>query len=481
MSACAAQADAFPAVPRTPGLRVHRRVWWRRCVAVAALAAGTALTAQAQAQTTQTTMATPARPASAYSAALVSDWFGLALQLTQQTPGFSPPIAARALAYLSLALYESVVPGMPDHQSLAGQLNELSSLPWAQPDEVLHWPTVANATLATMTRMMYSNASAENKARIDLLERNMVLRHAADFDPAGLSPEIANRSESFGRLMAMALMTWARTDGGHEAWGPLRRGIPNYVPPSGPGQWSATPPGFAPALMPRWGDNRTFVLRSAKDCPAPAPPPYDETKGSAFYQDAQEVYQINRQATQAQRQIAIYWADDPGKTPTPAGHWSFIASDLLAQRKASLADAARTMAQLNLAMADAFIAAFHAKYSHSVLRPVTYVQLVIDSNWVPTMMDTPPFPEYPSAHSAQSSAAAGVLAQVFGAQTGFTDNTHNDRGWGPRDFASFTSAADEASRSRLYAGIHFGFGVRGGQAQGRCVADKVLALKLRKD
>ena len=93
--------------------------------------------------------------------------------------------------------------------------------------------------------MMYSNASAENKARIDLLERNMVLRHAADFDPAGLSPEIANRSESFGRLMAMALMTWARTDGGHEAWGPPRRGIPNYVPPSGAGQWSATPPGFA--------------------------------------------------------------------------------------------------------------------------------------------------------------------------------------------------------------------------------------------
>jgi hypothetical protein len=456
--------------PRSGRYRIARR--WLATALLATMAVGAPAGAQTAAPTD--------RPASAYSGALVSDWFTLALQLTQQTPGFSPPVAARALAYLSLALYESVVPGMPDHRSLAGQLNELSSLPWAQPDEVLHWPTVANAAMATMTRMMYSNASAENKARIDLLERNMVLQHAQDFDPATLTPEIRNRSDSFGRLMAMALMTWARTDGGHEAWGPPRRGIPSYVPPSGEGQWSPTPPSYAAALLPRWGLNRPFALSSPQDCPAPPPPAYDESKNSAFYQDAQEVYRISKAATQEQRQVALYWADDPGKTPTPAGHWTFIASDLLRLRKANLADAARTMAQLNLAMADAFIAAWSAKYQYSLLRPVTYVQLVIDSNWVPTMMDTPPFPEYPSAHSVQSSAAAGVLESVFGATTRFTDNTHNDRGWGPRDFPSFRAAADEASRSRLYAGIHFGFGVRGGQAQGRCVAQKALALQMRK-
>ena len=133
-----------------------------------------------------------------------------------------------------------------------------------------------------------------------------------------------------------------------------------------------------------------------------------------------------------------------------------------------------------MAMSDAFIAGWATKYGLNVLRPVTYVQLVIDSAWVPTLMDTPPFPEYPSGHSVQSSAAATVLAQIFGAQTAFTDNTHNDRGWGPRSFKDFQSAADEAARSRLYAGIHFGFGVTGGQAQGRCVAGRVLALKYRR-
>ncbi len=288
-----------------------------------------------------------AKDASNYSANVAIDWFQLDLQLMQQTPGFSPPVAARALGYLGLALYESVVPGMPAHRSLAGQLNELDSLPWAQPDEVLHWPTVANAALAAMTRMMFPTASAENKTRIDLLERNLPLKYPQEFDPASVTAEITQRSESFGKLMAMALMTWARTDGGHEAWGPLRRSQANYVPPSGAGQWSATPPNFAPALLPWWGENRPFVLTASDACPAPAPPPYSEATGSPFYKEADEVWRIANAATQAQRQFALYWADDPGKTPTPAGHWVHIAGDVLKARKATLADAAETYALLD--------------------------------------------------------------------------------------------------------------------------------------
>jgi membrane-associated phospholipid phosphatase len=425
------------------------------------------------------TLPSAAPAASAYSANVATEWFMLALQLTQQTPGFSPPVASRALAYLGLALYESTAPGVPGAASLAGQLNELSSLPWAQPDEALHWPTVANAALAAMTRLMYSNASAENKARIDLLERSLPVKYGQDFDPALRSAEIANRSETFGKLMAMALMTWARTDGGHEAWGPLRRHREPYVPPSGPGQWSATPPAFAPALLPWWGENRPFVLKHGSDCPAPAPPAYSEDPASAFYREAQEVYRLSNQATQEQRQYALYWADDPGKTPTPAGHWMHIATDLLRARNATLAGAAQTYASLSIAMADAFIAAWHTKYVVNLLRPVTFVQLTIDSNWVPALVHTPPFPEYPSGHSVQSAAAAAVLARHFGADTAFTDNTHNDRGWGPRTFKSFGAAADEAALSRLYAGIHFRSGIELGKVQGQCVARRVLALKFK--
>ena len=444
-----------------------------------AVAVTLGLTAQVQAQTTQQAATITTRTADSYSAAVATEWTSLALSLTQQTPGFSPPVAARAFGYLGLALYESIVPGMPGYTSLAGQLNELSSLPVAQPDEPLHWPTVANASLATMTRMMFSNATAENKGRIDQLERLLPLKYGQDFDPNTYTPEIINRSNSFGKLMAMAIMTWARTDGGHEAWGPLRRNRANYVPPSGAGRWAATTPAFAKPQLPYWGENRPFALKSVEDCPAPPPPEYSEEANSAFYKSAQEVYNISNAATQEQRQFALYWADDPGKTPTPAGHWSFIANDLLKTRKANLAEAAVTHARLNIAMADAFTACWATKYAHNVLRPVTYVQGSFDSNWVPSLMTTPPFPEYPSGHSVQSSAAASVLNEIFGANTTFTDNTHNDRGWGPRTFTSFNAAANEAALSRLYAGIHFRFGIEGGQVQGKCVAAKALALKFK--
>jgi hypothetical protein len=407
------------------------------------------------------------------------EWFYLVSQLLQQTPGNSPPVAARTLGYLGLTLYESVVPGMPGHQSLAGQLNELSSLPWAQPDEPLHWPTVANASMATMTRMMFSNASAENKGRIDLLERSLPLKYPDDFDPATITADITNRSETFGKLMAMAIMTWARTDGGHEAWGPLRRTRANYVPPSGPGKWSATPSRYLPPLLSWWGEVRPFVLKSAQDCVPPPHPPFAEESDSPFYRAAKEVFDISNAATQEQRQFALYWADDPGKTPTPAGHWSYIANDLLRTQKADLGRAAASHALLNMAMSDAFIAGWAAKYRYNLIRPVTYIQLFIDSNWVTPLFTTPNFPEYPSGHSVQSSAAAGVLEQQFGKDLKFVDNTHNDRGWGPRTFTSFSAAANEASISRMYAGLHFRFGSEGGQTQGRCVAQKVLALRLQ--
>ncbi len=417
------------------------------------------------------------KPATAYSSNVATEWFSLALQLTQQTPGFSPPVASRALAYLGLTLYESVQSGIPGGISLAGQLNELQSLPPTQPDEPLHWPTVANAAMATMTRMMFPNASAENKGRIDLLERSLPLKYNQDFDAAVVTVEVTNRSKTYGKLMAMAILTWARTDGGHEAWGPLRRAQQNYVPPSGEGQWSATAPAFASPLLPWWGDIRTFVLKNTSTCEAPAPVPYSEQKNSAFYKEAEEVYAVSTRATPEQRQLALYWADDPLKTPTPAGHWAFIAGDLLKVNKANLADAAKLYAQLNISMADAFIAGWKTKYAVNLLRPVTYVQLVIDSNWVPNLMHTPPFPEYPSGHSVQSSSAAAILEKRFGASTSFIDNTHNDRGWGPRTFESFKAAADEAAVSRLYAGIHFRMGVEGGKVQGRCVAGEVLKLK----
>jgi hypothetical protein len=146
-------------------------------------------------------------PAARYSAAVATEWFRVVLPAIQQTPGQSPPVAARTLAYLGIGLYESIVAGLPAQRSLAGQLSELESLPAAQPDEVLHWPTVANATLGALTRMLLPNAPPDWKARFDTLERELPITRSADFDPALRSPEVILRSETHGRLVAIAIMT----------------------------------------------------------------------------------------------------------------------------------------------------------------------------------------------------------------------------------------------------------------------------------
>jgi len=440
---------------------------------VNALLLGAALPTLSTAQST--------RPdASRYSAAVATEWFRVVLPAIQQTPGQSPPVAARTLAYLGIGLYESIVAGLPGQRSLAGQLGELESLPPAQPDEVLHWPTVANATLAALTMMLLPNAPPDWKARFDTLERNMPVAQIADFNPAERTPEVIIRSETHGKLLAMALMTWARTDGGHDASGPRRQRLDaTYVSPSGLGAWVPTPPRFARPLLPNWGSNRPFMRSALQSCVPPGPPKYDEKPGSAFYREAEEVWRTSVKATEEQRRIALYWADDPGKTPTPAGHWAWILTDLLRDRKATLATAAEHYARMNLAMSDAFIACWKTKFEVNLIRPVTVIQLLFDSNWVPPLMETPPFPEYTSGHSVQSGAAAAVLEGLYGADTPFEDRTHNDRGWGPKRFKSFRAAADEAAMSRLFAGIHFRSAIEHGVAQGRCIGAQALALVTR--
>lgn len=434
-------------------------------VALLALACGLA-----QAQTPDATR---------YSAAVATEWFRVVLPAIQQTPGQSPPVAARTLAYLGLGLHESIVEGLPGRRSLAGQLNELESLPPAQPDEVLHWPTVANAAMAALTQMLLPNAPSDWKARFEALERNMPVAQSADFDPAQRPPEVIIRSETHGKLLAMALMTWARTDGGHDVLGPRRVRLDNaYVPPSGPGAWVPTPPRFARPLLPNWGSNRPF-MRSLAACNPPGPPRYDETPGSPFHREAVEVLKASVTPTEEQRRVALYWADDPGKTPTPAGHWAWILTDLLHDKKATLATAAEQYARMTIAMSDAFIATWQVKYATNVLRPVTYVQLTMDANWVPPLMETPPFPEYPSGHSVQSGAAAAVLEAFYGTNTAFEDRTHNDRGWGPQRFRSFAAAAEQAAFSRLYAGIHYRSAIEHGATMGRCIGAQALALSNR--
>ena len=121
---------------------------------------------------------------------------------------------------------------------------------------------------------------------------------------------------------------------------------------------------------------------------------------------------------------------------------------------------------------------WRSKFEYDLLRPITYIRRVIDPNWEP-LLNTPPFPEYPSGHSTQSGAAAGVLEAFYGPDFAFEDATHEDDGIAPRPFAGFAEAAEEAAISRLYGGIHFPSANKNGLEQGRCIAGHILELKTR--
>jgi len=405
-----------------------------------------------------------------YDASVATEWFDLYLELVQNTPGFTPPVAARAFGYAGVTLYEAIVPGMPEYQSLAGQLNELPELPQPESGVEYHWPTVANSALAGVTRQLFANAATEGRAAIDALEERFASQFGATLDPA-----VFKRSAARGQAVADAVFSWSMADGGHEGY--LANFPSDFSPIAGPGKWIPTPPKFSNCMLPHWGANRPFVLESGKACAPGAPPPYSEDPASGFFAQAKEVYDTVSQLTPEQMEIATFWADNAGETATPPGHSISIASQVL--KEASLAEAAETYAKVGIAVADAFIACWNTKYEYSLLRPVSYIQQVIDPSWTSPIV-TPPFPEYTSGHSVQSAAAAQVLTDLFGDSYAFADHTHDARGLAPRTFESFFGAADEAAISRLYGGIHFRAAIENGLEQGKCIGQKVSAIEFRK-
>jgi hypothetical protein len=132
------------------------------------------------------------------------------------------------------------------------------------------------------------------------------------------------------------------------------------------------------------------------------------------------------------------------------------------------------------ALADGFIACWDAKYKHNLIRPESYINQYIDPEWAP-LIQTPPFPEHTSGHSAVSAAAATVLTNLYGDNFAFSDSTETEFGIPPRSFNSFQEAASQVGLSRLYGGIHYRRGNEAGLKCGRQVGQFVFEqVKTRK-
>ena len=442
-----------------------------RSARLAALVLGTLLGFGGATLPTATEAHTLPSPVSFYDADVPLAYYELSLTFTKRTAGFTPPVQSRAYGYMGIALYEALIGGMWNHRSIAGQLNGIGDLP--RRDAFLyHWPLVANAALAEVMRGLWggaTNMAAANIADLDALETSFEARYAK------LPRWLRQRSIDFGRSVGAAVFVTSMDDGGHEGY---RRNFPPYTPPVGPGLWVETTPGSG-AMQPFWGMTvGTFALVSGAECNPGPPPAYSVETGSEFYARANEVYEAVNNLTPEQLTIARFWADGPGTISGP-GHSLAIASQILVQEGANLEVAAETYARVGIANADAVTAVWWTKYQYNLIRPVTYIRNVIDPAWA-TVLPTPPFPEYVSAHASQSAAAGTSLEYLFGDDVAFVDHAHDVDGFAPRAFDRIYDAAAEAGISRIYAGIHFQFGNIDGQRQGQCVAAVVDGLQWRR-
>jgi hypothetical protein len=407
--------------------------------------------------------------ASKYPADVAIEWMRLQMRLTRVTPGFNSVVASRSFGYSGITLYESIVPGIHQHQSVALQLSGITSLPPSK-KATYYWPASANAAMASITRALFGNASAGSLASIDSLEAAFTAKFQSK-----ATAQTLQSSVEFGRLVATAIFEWSKTDGGHEGYAHVTS--PDYIPPATPGSWVPTPPAFSQPIHPFWGNNRPFVRNVVSISQPGAPLPFSTSPKSPFYQMVNELYTISQNLTAADSLTARFWGDLPVNLNVPA-HATNILTQLVVLNKYSLDDAAVAYAKHGIALSDAIISVFKTKYKYNLIRPVSYIRNVMGlANWN-TVIPTPPHPEYTAAHAVVSSASATVLGDIFGRQYAFTDHSYDDL-YGPRSFKSFDEYAKQAGLARLLAGIHYRPSIETGLKQGRIVGEMVNKLRFR--
>ncbi len=391
--------------------------------------------------------------------------------------GIAPTNAARMHGYAGLALYEAINSGSPTYQSLNKQLNGLEKLP--TPTKPLLWDVVADETMYSVSDSLFSyiyNTLADYnyiRSSLDTIHNKNKLYFKKQYKDVKLVEE----SVKFGRLMANHIYQYSKTDGGHRASmeETVAQDYKHYECPPG-SSWDDMKTRARYSIQPTWGKNRTFVKGIYAQTKPADPISFSKEPNSNFYKQAMEVYEISRDLNFEKHLIAEYWKDDASVTYTPAGHTIHILVNALEKEKATLDKFAYAYAKTGIALNDAFICCWETKYSTNCIRPINYIQEVIDKRFKPAFF-TPQFPEYTSGHSTQWGASAEILSSIFGNEYAFTDQTDYLRDkLVPRQFKSFEEAAQEASMSRIYGGIHFRQACDVGLEQGKRIGRIVNKL-----
>lgn len=350
-------------------------------------------------------------------------WNDLTLQLILKYR-VNPLRASRAFTYLNIV----------QHDALALAVRHSLDQPGQQ--AAVHF--AASTMLAHLFPL-------ETPGRIAAIGANALAANESRY-PEALS-EISKGQAIAKEVTAIAIKR-AQSDRSDEVWDARTRPKPST------GMWEGVPPlESAQPQEPLAGEWQTWVLKNGAEIQPPPPPALDS---ATLEKNTREVYEVFTKLTAQQKKIASDWHLDQGSA-TPPGVWNLKARSLADKRGISNENRIQIYTALNIAMMDAAIACWHAKYNWWTARPLTRIRNQINPAFLPYLV-TPPHPSYVSGHASVSGAASEVLKNFF-----------------PGDQEEIHQWAEEAAMSRLYGGIHYRHDNDEGLAMGRRIGQRVLA------
>ncbi len=390
-----------------------------------------------------------ALPAGAEDAVL--DWNRVALAATVTAAQSSLP-QNRSMAIVQVSVHDAVNAITCQYKTyLAIACGE-----WGSPDGA-----AIGAAHRALVRLFPAQAPALSAARAASLAAHGV----ADTDPG----------VALGEAIADLILALRSNDGAAQAQ------FPYTAPNAGsPGVW--VPVGSAPPGTPGWKDVTPWVIDLSR-FQADGPPPLYSKRYARDYNEIKEIGSLTSATrTDEQTQIARFWLASSGVI------WNNVARQLIEARDMDLSTAARALAVMYLAAADAGIACWEAKYTFNFWRPITAIQngdtdgnpaTDADRAWTP-LATTPQHPEYLSGHSTISSAMATALKAVFGDEPGVSIVATSPTNAGfERHWDRLSEGVEEVIEARIYSGFHFRTSDEEGAALGRRIGRAVAHHTLR--
>jgi hypothetical protein len=386
--------------------------------------------------------------------------------------GFPPPIASRVYVYPHLAHYLTLSAFYPDSlKDISSEINGFSKFSIDTKTEASPELTSLLSFCNVAKKVVFSEHLMDDfKSELLIIAKN-----------GDLSEQSINASLVLADTIAARLIKWISMDNYVQT-----RTMDRWTSSKEPGKWRETPPDYQAGLEPNWSKMRTLIIDSANFYITKPLPAYSPDKNSDFFKMVNEVYQGSSQLDSSKIATAWYWDDNPNTSEhsghlvtiihkiSPPGHWLSIISGIITSENSSLFTATKAYTYSAIAMYDGIISCWYEKYKTNLVRPVSYIQEYIDTEWKP-LIQTPPFPEYTSGHSVISASAATVLNDIYGNNFSFVDSSQMMFGIAPRKFENFDAAAWEVSLSRFYGGIHYMNGVEEGNKQGKFIGQHVIS------